>query len=465
MSRELSHFSYMVLGLVGRGGLNPYDLRQMVRRGRIYDWVGESQYYVEPKRLARLGYLDARKEPGKTRERTVYTLTDKGLAALREWAGTPVHYPRMEHEPLTRVLVADLVGEAAVRESLGTLRTTSPTSPSGSTRPRPRPSACRTGASTCSWATASTAGFSPSISNGSMRSSASSSPRAMPDVKLSHPDKVLFPEDGLTKADLAEYYASVAEWMLPHVRDRPLNLWRWNTGIDGKLVVQQDIPKGAPDWVARVETPRRKGGSDRARALPGRRHAALAGQPELHHAARLERAPRPARPPDHIVFDFDPEAGSDFALVREGGAAGGRAAARAGAASRSRWSPAPRASTCRADQAHARRRRGCASGRGELGVEIAERSPDTLTTEWRKEKRDGKILVDTARNTYGQTVVAPYAVRALPGAPVATPLEWEELSDPELSARSWTLRTVGERLAERGDPWAGIAGHAAALPG
>ena len=122
MSRELSHFSYMVLGLVGRGGLNPYDLRQMVRRGRIYDWVGESQYYVEPKRLARLGYLDARKEPGKTRERTVYTLTDKGLEALREWARTPVHYPRMEHEPLTRVLVADLVGEAAVRESLGTLR-------------------------------------------------------------------------------------------------------------------------------------------------------------------------------------------------------------------------------------------------------------------------------------------------------------------------------------------------------
>ena len=122
MSRELSHFSYMVLGLVGRGGLNPYDLRQMVRRGRIYDWVGESQYYVEPKRLARLGYLEARKEPGKTRERTVYSLTDKGLEALREWALTPVRYPRMEHEPLTRVLVADLVGEAPVRESLGTLR-------------------------------------------------------------------------------------------------------------------------------------------------------------------------------------------------------------------------------------------------------------------------------------------------------------------------------------------------------
>ena len=102
---------------------------------------------------------------------------------------------------------------------------------------------------------------------------------------------------------------------------------------------------------------------------------------------------------------------------------------------------------------------------GEIGAEIAARSTDTLTTEWRKEKRDGKILVDTARNTYGQTVVAPYAVRALEGAPVATPLAWEELSDPELSAQSWTLRSVGERLAERGDPWAGIGDHAAALPG
>ena len=74
----------------------------------------------------------------------------------------------------------------------------------------------------------------------------------MPEVKLSHPEKVLFPEDGITKADLAGYYASVAGAMLPHVRDRPLNLWRWNQGIGGRLVVQQDIPKGAPDWVQRV---------------------------------------------------------------------------------------------------------------------------------------------------------------------------------------------------------------------
>src|SRR5213592_1607331 len=90
---ELSLFSYEILGLlglVGRGGAGAHDLLRMARRGRILAWAGESQYYVEPKRLARLGYLDARKEPGKTRERTVYTLTEKALDALRAWAQTPV---------------------------------------------------------------------------------------------------------------------------------------------------------------------------------------------------------------------------------------------------------------------------------------------------------------------------------------------------------------------------------------
>jgi DNA-binding PadR family transcriptional regulator len=121
-SDDLSLFSYMVLGLVGRGGAGAYDLKRMAQQGRMYDWAGESQYYVEPKRLAKLGYLEARKEPGKTRERTVYTLTDQGLDALREWARTPIHFPRLEHEGLVRILVADLVDESIVRESMGTLR-------------------------------------------------------------------------------------------------------------------------------------------------------------------------------------------------------------------------------------------------------------------------------------------------------------------------------------------------------
>jgi len=121
-SDGLTLFSYMVLGLVGRGGAGPYDLRRMAEQGRLYDWAGQSQYYVEPKRLARLGYLEARKESGKTRERTVYTLTDKGLEALRSWARTPVGFPRLEHEALVRILVADLVGDEALLEGLATLR-------------------------------------------------------------------------------------------------------------------------------------------------------------------------------------------------------------------------------------------------------------------------------------------------------------------------------------------------------
>ena len=121
-SDNLTLFSYEILGLVGRGGAGPHDLRGMVRRGRILDWAGESQYYVEPKRLAKLGYLDAAKEPGKTRERTVYRLTEKGLDALRDYAATPVAFTPIKSEPLLRLLIADLVGEQVTRESMATLR-------------------------------------------------------------------------------------------------------------------------------------------------------------------------------------------------------------------------------------------------------------------------------------------------------------------------------------------------------
>jgi DNA-binding PadR family transcriptional regulator len=123
MSRpELGLFSYEILGLVGRDGAGPHDLLRMARRGRILDWAGESQYYVEPKRLARLGYLEAHKEPGRTRARTVYTLTDKGLEALREWAATPVTLTPLKSELLLRLLIADVAGDDITRASVATLR-------------------------------------------------------------------------------------------------------------------------------------------------------------------------------------------------------------------------------------------------------------------------------------------------------------------------------------------------------
>jgi DNA-binding PadR family transcriptional regulator len=107
---------------VGPGGAAPHDLLRMAQRGRILDWAGESQYYVEPKRLAKLGYLEARTEPGRTRPRTVYSLTDKGLEALREFARTPVTVTPVKSEVLLRLLIADLVGEDVTRASIATLR-------------------------------------------------------------------------------------------------------------------------------------------------------------------------------------------------------------------------------------------------------------------------------------------------------------------------------------------------------
>jgi DNA-binding PadR family transcriptional regulator len=121
-SDRLSLFSYEILALVGRAGAGAHDLLRLAKRGRMLAWAGESQYYTEPKRLARLGYLEARTEPGRTRERTVYSLTEKGLQALRDWAEMPVRFTPLKSEPLLRLLIADLVGEEVTRASLATLR-------------------------------------------------------------------------------------------------------------------------------------------------------------------------------------------------------------------------------------------------------------------------------------------------------------------------------------------------------
>ena len=122
VNHELTLFSYEILGLVGRSGAGAHDLLRLAKRGRMLAWAGESQYYVEPKRLAKLGYLSARKEPGRTRERTVYTLTAKGRRALADYARTPVTFTPLKSDPLLRLLICDLVGEEVTRESMGTLR-------------------------------------------------------------------------------------------------------------------------------------------------------------------------------------------------------------------------------------------------------------------------------------------------------------------------------------------------------
>ena len=121
-NNALTPISYVVLTLVGQGGAGPHDLVRMARAGRIYWDAAESQWYAEPKRLERLGYLSSRREPGQTRPRTHYTLTDKGRKALAAWMQEPARFPRIQHEAIVRLLAADLVGEQPVLDSLRALR-------------------------------------------------------------------------------------------------------------------------------------------------------------------------------------------------------------------------------------------------------------------------------------------------------------------------------------------------------
>ena len=283
-------------------------------------------------------------------------------------------------------------------------------------------------------------------------------------VRISSADKILFPDDGITKADLANYYAAVAPAMVDHTRDRPLNLWRWNRGIANEVVIQQAIPKGAPDWVKRVTVPRRRGG-DVTHAVGGEAATLvwLANQNCITPHVWTARADKPDQP-DRIVFDFDPPDDSDRShldAIRAGALAIGDLLREKG------LQPYAMTSGSRGIHVVAPLRRGPDSNTvrtvaGEWAEELAARLPDQLTTSLRKEGRGGRVLVDAARNTYAQTAVAAYAVRAKPGAPVATPLFWDEIADAE--PQGWTLRDVPGRLGERGDPWEGIGKAAGALP-
>ena len=209
-------------------------------------------------------------------------------------------------------------------------------------------------------------------------------------VRISNPDKVLFPDDGITKEDLARYYAAVAPAMVPHVRDRPLNLWRWNRGIENELVIQQAIPKGAPDWVKRVTVPRRRGG-DVTHAVGGEAATLvwLANQNCVTPHVWTARADKPDQP-DRLVFDFDPPDDGDTHLeaIRAGALAVGDLLREHG------LTPYAMTSGSRGIHVVAPLRRGPDSDTvrtraGELAEELAGRLPDQLTTSWRKEGRGG----------------------------------------------------------------------------
>jgi bifunctional non-homologous end joining protein LigD len=280
-------------------------------------------------------------------------------------------------------------------------------------------------------------------------------------VEITHPDKVLFPGDGVTKGELADYYERVSRWMLPHVKDRPLSLQRFPAGIAQRGFFHKDVPDYFPDWVGRVEVGKHGGTVTHAVARNAKTLVYLVGQNTITPHVWLARVDR-LHQPDRMVVDLDPPPGSDFAAVR-------RAARRTGALMRE-LGLAPFAQVTGSKGVHVwvplRRRAPFEAVRAfahDLAAVLAARHPDELTTEFRKAERGGRILVDIMRNNYAQTAVPPYAVRPRPGAPVATPIEWDELSDSNLRPDRWTVRNVLDRLERKGDSWSDIGAHARGL--
>lgn len=281
-------------------------------------------------------------------------------------------------------------------------------------------------------------------------------------VELSNTDKVLFPDADITKGELIDYYRKIAEWLIPHAKDRPLTLQRFPDGIDQDGFYQQQRGDYFPDWIQSRKTPRAEdSNSDEAvdHVLCNNQATLvyLANQGVITLHGWLSRTTRLTRP-DRLIFDLDP-ADEDFHAVR-------RAARQVAAlmqdlglrpyamttGSRGLHVMAPLRAQAQFDEVRALAQA--------MARHLAGQHSDTLTVEQRKDKRRGRIYLDVMRNAYGQTAVLPYAVRAKAGAPVATPLDLDELDDSDLDPRGWNIHNILRRLGQKGDRWAGMGRHA-----
>ena len=278
-------------------------------------------------------------------------------------------------------------------------------------------------------------------------------------VSVSRPDKALFP-CGITKLDLSRHYDAVAARMLVHIADRPLTLERYPDGIDAQRIMQKRAGKYFPDWIPRVTVPKKGGSVEHVRAADAATLVYLANQACITLHATLSRRDALERP-DRLVLDLDPSVDRP-ADVR-------RAARLIGDLLRE-LGLEPWAMTTGSRGYHVvvplQRRLGFDDVRAfarDLGAVAVQREPQLFTIEQRKANRGDRVLIDVMRNGYAQTSVAPYAVRARPGAPVATPLHWDELSDSRTRADRWTIKTIGLRLDSDGDPWKDIAAKPATL--
>ena len=269
-------------------------------------------------------------------------------------------------------------------------------------------------------------------------------------VELSNLDKVFWADAGLTKGDLLEYFESIADFILPALRDRPLTVKRYPDGIDGFSFLQKNTPKYAPPWVKTVPlwagSARREVQytlcNSRRTLLWLANQAAIELHPWLSRTGRLDH-------PDHLVFDLDPPPGQFDVAVEVAlglkeildrlGIEG--VAKTSGAKGIHVYIPIHR----RYDYRDAR------EAAMKLAQQVETEMPDVVTTEVRLVRREGKLFLDIGRNGPGAHIVAPYSPRARPGAAVSFPITWEEL--PSVRPEAFTIRTAPEILAEHGDLW------------
>jgi bifunctional non-homologous end joining protein LigD len=274
-------------------------------------------------------------------------------------------------------------------------------------------------------------------------------------VVITHPDKVLFPDAGITKAEVAAHYGLVAPMLIEHIRGRPVTLERYPQGITAKGFIQKNLGRGTPSWLERVEVPRQDGGLvvyplvNDARALQW-----LANQNCITPHVWTSRTPALGQP-DLCVFDLDPSV-DDPTVLRAAALAVRDLLEELGLPSWVKTSGSKGFHIvvpldAKADFEDV--------GRFAYGVASAlvARDPDHLTLEFIKVDRAGRIFVDVGRNGFGATFAAPYAVRPLPGAPVSAPCTWDEVVSGTATPQTFTLRSMTARLEEHGDLWAGMS--------
>jgi bifunctional non-homologous end joining protein LigD len=267
---------------------------------------------------------------------------------------------------------------------------------------------------------------------------------------ITHPEKVLFPDDTITKGEVAAYYEAVAPVMLPHLRGRPITMERYPSGIGAKGFWQKDVSKGFPSWLQRVEVPKKDGVVHHPVVGDTESLQWTANQNTITHHVWTSRLPDLDHP-DLCVFDLDPS-NDDVAEVRTAAIGLRDLLDTLGLPS---WIKTTGSKgfhivvpldgkTTTEVASH------FADAVGALFVRLA---PETLTQEFSKADRRGRIYVDTGRNGYSATFAAPYTIRAKRGAPVSAPCSWEELERGTVGPATFTLRTMPERLDRVGDLW------------